>query len=524
MDNKGFLSNQFLFIISTFIIFCIMFFIFNHNVLTADDLQYYFLTQNPTIHEVWFNYGSWVMPFQNIALYVLPYKLGIHFQSWCCITGSLLKAISMAGVFICIFYSLIIRKIKYTHSSILSFIALFSLFVCLSKTHYTDFLINEGFFRFIFPSCLMIFCLCLLYRQIFYKKNNLLLLCILSFMTAYSSEIVASIMIFISFILLMHKILNFSHSNKSEFIPFVIIFISSLSGLAKLVLTYGFKYHFETKVGSLSLHLNSFFSNLPEFFTDFCSTIIFDYWIFWVLFIILFIINIRLNSHKDNLFASLITMAVLVSAFSLVLLGKTHYQGGFWIKHLDIYTFYISAGVYSLILLFIPTIKIISEKNYFGILLFISLIPISLLFVKNSAMLHERIRILEDYAYLRDKMVAFYAYSDLPLVFPLYTQINNVLYYNMPDIHHINQDTNIEEEYMYDLDEKDGFLEMFRHYYPISYNINISPEADDITILPSKEAMEYFFSKGGKCDEIYNRSYKFENLRDKDFVLNTKNK
>ncbi len=511
-----FLKNKFYFNCVCFglcisLIFLIFFFIFRYNVLCADDLQYNFLVHSPTIHSDFF-YGSWVMQLQNISMYVIPYKLGIHFQTWALTMGSVLKAISLTAIFIILYKTLDVFNLKLRYLA--SFSAIFLLFLFYSKNIYIDFLINSGFFRFVIPSSLMLILFYLFYKTFSDLKINLIFLSLLSFITAYSSEIAAVILILFSSFIILYKF-YLKHSFKSC-IPFFIGFVSLFIGFFILISSHGFLMHLKTKLDILS-PLSSIFFYLPEYIPVFFKAIFIDYYIFWIIVIFLLIINVKLNAHINIVFSSMIFLSILILSFSLILLGKTHYSQGFWINHADLYTVFFSLAFYAGFILFIPILNFFDKNYFFHVLFSVFFIIISILFYNTSLSLHERIRTLEDYAYLRDKMILFYAYRNETPIVSIFTHLVNVYFYLTP-VSDLNPDSYLKELGVYPDDRKVGYLAMFGHYYPICYDQHIS----DVIVLPHYKAMEEFVLRGGTYDEIISRKYSFENLKDKNFVLNIK--
>lgn len=499
-------------------IFGISFFILHNNVYCIDDLAFTFL-EGPIDITRELGYGTWIMKIQYILMYIVPYYFCIDFQTWGQWFGALFKALILVFMSFYFYKLFIFKKISALTSSILAISFYFLLFAFYSKTSYVDFSLFSGFFRFVVPSLLLFICLFYFYKIYSGEKVNLIHLFLLSGISAYSSEVVAVILLTFCCLLLLYKII----CEKSNISVFLLIFSGLFSGTLLLISSLGFQSHLSDKLHSTNIIWSNVFANVPEFTSLYFKTMIYDYWYVWVLIILLLFLNSVKKEFKDNIFVFSVITGILAFSYSLIVLGKTHYSGNFWLIHDDIHTIFISVFVYCFAILFSTLLVKFNNSNFlktFIILFFISSFSVFTFF---AVKFYERLYIIKDYEYLREKITLFYSLKhEVPLIpvtallyNPVLDDLKKIDYEKINDVH-------LEYLPLEYSDRTSGVDSMSKYYYPLSYGYQIPMESRDIIYLRHNEALELFKQKGGEYDEVLNRTYKFSDLKNYKFILNLK--
>ena len=195
-----------------------------------------------------FYYGTWVMKFQNFLLYYLPYKFNIDFQVWAMNVGSVF--LSMIVTSFIYLYSKFVDEKNGLFCSLLMYLISFFLFFIL---HYNlgavDLLLYSGFFRFVFPSFLLLLFLSSLFQFFYQQKISIFWLIFLSFIASASSELVAQIIISVSFLTLFYVFVKFRNevSSYRQNIPYICILVFSILGFLSLFFSAGFQQHINSK-------------------------------------------------------------------------------------------------------------------------------------------------------------------------------------------------------------------------------------------------------------------------------------
>lgn len=507
-------------------IFLISVFILHNNVYCVDDLAFNFLDEPFDLNRE-LCYGAWVMKLQYFLMYALPFKYEIDLNTWGMFFGSVFKSFVLV-LFPFIFYKLFVFKgISKIGASFLSFLFYLLFFAFQSKTTYVDLTLFSGFFRFYIPAVCMCFTLYLVYKYFNGEKVNSIFFLILGFICAFSSEVVAGILLTFSGLMLIYQFVN-TVSDKSkkllpEMLPYSSLFIGLVLGALKLLSTPGFQHNFTVKMNYSSLLISNIVSSFTDFYALMFKTIFLDYWYVWLILTLVFIFNYRNSETKQNFFVSFIFAGILIFDFSLIILGKTHYSGNYWLIHNDIHAIYISAMMFSFALLLPPLVLKYSKTAIFKIILIILSVFALSIFTYFAHKLYDKLYNVKDFAYLRDKMVIFYALKKQQPILPISVHIFNPIFGKICNLN--NKDISV--LYLGFLEAPPGELycgyeQMAKYYYFLSYRVYIPEESLKLEYMPHYDAMDIYSENGGVYDEVLNRTYKFSNLKDKDFVLNLK--
>lgn len=494
--------------ITLLIIFAITFYLLRNNVYIIDDLIYHFFDRPFALVREYY-YGTWLMPVQNITMYLLPYKLGINFQDWAFICGTTIKAITITFMMFCFLKTFLTEKISKIKACALTLFSFILLFCLLGQKYFVDFIIMSGFFRFMIPSSLLICSLYLMFKYFLGHKTNLFVLLPVCFLTAWSSEIPAGILLVCTLILLIYQ--EIKANNLKELLPFLFLFLSVLAGTLILVCSSGFNFHVTDKLGAQAVSLSAVSSNLSGFTKVFISSLITKYSVLWLIVFLLISYNIKKGETKYNLFGFSTILGVFIFGFALIIMGKTNYDGGFWIEHKDIYSVFIPAIIYSITILALPFLKNNTETKWFKTS-FISLFIVSLIFFLYYAnKLDNDLLAIKDYTYLRDKIRLFYFYKGQQPIYPMSTHIRLADKHLLP----MKNENNKSDKYFDDnfiKENSDGYLTMDKYYYPLNYKIKIE-ETSSPVFLSHKDGLKTFLENGGNIDEITTRQYHFKDLK-----------
>ena len=470
-------------------IFCC--FLFHNNVYCADDLLYHFLERPIALIQDYY-YGTWIMPFQNFTMYFLPHKLGINFQIWAMSFGTILKSLTISLMIYFFYKTFIQHQIKPLVSSLISLVSFMLLFCLYSKINFADFVLFSGFFRFVIPSCLLIIAFYFL-NKLFWNENiNLILLFFVSFFCAYSSEISAGILIPLTLFLMVYQ---YFYEDRKNLKPFSISLIALFIGTYCLVSSTGFHYHVSDKLGGYVVSYSAIIKLLPEFIKVFSKSLISDYALIWLFALFMILYNLKHNDGKYNIFSVSVLVSLIIFAFSLIVLGKTSYDGGFWVEHKDIYSVFIPVFLYSVSVLCIPLIKKTDKSLLFNSVFIVIFIVSSVFFFKFCLSLSNELSIIKQNVYLWDKIRLFYSYKSIQPVYP------------------------VPEQYSYLFVQSDAVYNMEKYYYPLNYKTNIDNNTNNTLFINYKEGLDTFEKNGGCYKEVLKGKYDFRNLEVKDFVL-----
>ena len=496
-------------------------FILKDSVYCADDLAFNFLEAPLNISRK-LCYGAWVMKFQYVLMYILPQKFDIDFQTWGLTFGVIFKSFVLLFFPLFAFCFYLSKKLSGFLSLSLSLISFFLLFSLYSKTQYVDFIIYTGFFRFIIPALLLFIALYFMYELYFGKKVNSAFMFLLAYLCAFSSEVTAGILLPFACLLLFFRIIRreLEDYKNISLLPLSSFLFGLFGGTFKLLSTEGFREHFIPKLGEMHISFPLILQNLPDFLGVMAVSMFKDYYYIWLLIIVLIIYNIRHQQKKNNIFALSILFGVFVFAFSLIIMGKTNYEGDFWLVHNDIHAVFIPCFIFALMVLSSELIVKTQNKPLFKpVLCFVFLLSF-LLFSFFGYRLHQRLSVIKDYTYLRDKMVLFYSYKGQRPILPISAFIYNIYFPELPPFGSEHCDEATASELLNSDKFSVGVLMMKLYYYPMSYGLNVFGEYDEPQFLNHNLALELFKFNGGSYDEILNKSYKFSDLSDVKFIMN----
>ena len=364
------------------------------------------------------------------------------------------------------------------------------------------------------------------------NKINLWVILPLAVVTAASSEIVACIMLTVTFLTtvfkaIFEKIKLKSFDKKSFFINLSIL-IAVITGIILLVSDVGFYYHVLTKKSSELKCLLDYLVILPEFLKQYFVNVIcahsFTLCVLFMSCLSAFILN---KSDGKNIlykimFSIICLISILVLYFSLIIVGKFDSTDNYWINHPDLYSIVIPLYFVSLI---IPLANIVPKlyllrKRLILITVFLCCGILYPQLMNTCNYLHNEYKIYKEMTYIRDKAIAFCMYSNILLpdsdIFK-YLFIDKNIYAESIE----NYDLPVSE---LDVDnfEKSFKVILLNSYMPAVYNIKNKNPEEIKGISTLQQTMSYLFSKGFKYDEVEKSEYKFSDISDRDFVLGKK--
>ncbi len=477
-------------------------FLFKDSVLAGDDTFGHFVINGIKFLKT-FHYGSYVMWIMNTILYVIPHKLNINIQDWCLIAGSIFKSGIITSIFIYIYKFTRKNNISIINSLFIVSILYMLYFLFFSKIYLADFTVYEGFFRFIVPSFLMEVFLFYFYCLQKNEKINMPALMIFSIFAAAASEVSAIILISVVFLnIIFHSIKGFKSNlidKNKKFMYYILLML--IIGFALLILSEGFQAHISEKTLQPNFNLNS----IIEFCITFLNMVILNYIAVYIIIAIFYIRN-KSNEH----FPITILLGNFLFYLSLFFAGKTSYNNYFWLDHNDLYSFLIMSLVVSLSC----CIKNINFKLY---LLFIAIIFIP--FFNSCILLKSTLLNIKDFSYARDKIRMFYYYKNLPPIMPEFAKSRMFLSVitrermYIEDKHPIKNNFSDEEEYRIN-------LLMNIYYYPGIYKTEYKSPNNIIWTIRDSALWEYK-QLGGTLNEVKTGKYKFSDLMNEKFVVNT---
>ena len=500
------------------IIFILSCFILCNGVLVADDIFFYFIQDGIKPYKN-FLYGTWVMEFQNLFLYYIPSLLNINFNDWALSFGTFFKASVITGIIYCFYKLGTLNKINNKIIIISCSIIYFLLFIFAKKIFFVDFIIYSGFFRFTFASLLLLIFFYYFYKFYIKKENKIFHLIFLAILISSSSEIAFFILLGTTFLALLHSLFEKSRNTKKTYL-LSMIFFAVVTGTLILVNNNGFQNNISYKTLCHTTALEILTSSFIEYTKLFIKKFFIDFAIYYAILIILLILNIKKRNIESVILAIFINISTLVFAYCLIFLGKTHYSGGYWLNHNDIYTILIPLFIFNIVILLFNFIETENPKiqNYVFISLLIinfSLLPA---FINSVQTLKHSNQNIKAHSYLRDKIRLFYVYRNEEPTVPnfgvlfsfFYLIQNKNIEFGQSDIE-INKDN-----------EKHTFHQWLEnHYYKHTYKLeNMNNENKDFILVSDKKALKTFKEKGGSYNEIYKGNYHFADLTNKNFVLN----
>lgn len=508
------------------------FFLLKNNVLYLDDIMLDFIRDGIKFHIPLIGYGTWTLQLQNQLLYYLPHKLGVNIQDWALIFGGIFKALILTGISFVLYKFMRTEKTPLVLALPLTFIFYSLLVILITNLTINDFVIYAGFFRFTFCMFLMLIFLYLYYSFYINKKINLMIILPLAVVSAASSEVVACLMLTITFLtsafkVIYEKIRLKSFDKKSFFINLLIL-TAVITGILLLVSDEGFRCHVMTKKSSELSCLTDYFLILPEFLKQYFINVIyahsFPYCVLFLSCLSAFILN---KSESDNIlykiiFSLICLISILVLYFSLIIVGKFDSTDNYWINHPDLYSVVIPLYFVSLIipLANIMPVLYLSKKRLVFITVFLCCGILYPQLMNTYNYLKNEYKIYKEMTYIRDKAIAFCMYSGILLpdsdIFR-YLFIDKNIYAESIENYEIPVTKLDVDDF-----EKSFKVILLNSYIPAVYNIkNTNPEVIK-GIATLQQTMSYLFSKGFKYDEVERNEYKFSDISDRDFVLGVK--
>lgn len=502
-------------------LFGLIIYLFQNNILSADDEYCNFLEEDKISLWRHYFYGTWIMPFQNFILYYLPYKLSqfsfiprINLQDWAQTVGVTFEAsvITILMVYFSKFFKLfgVEKAVR-----LLSTFFIFIMFIyCMYRIQFIEFIIYTAFFRFIIPVVMMVIFLYYLYKLVINEKVNIYLLSLYAILMASASEESGVITIMSCVLLSVYAIFT-----KQEYTKKLIILTGFLiAGLLLLVLSPGFQDHVhfkltETKENYLSTILGYV---IPYTKVYVRQLFVYNKWAFTLFIILLFIPTNNEKYKSEKPFAVSLILSCLAFCYSLIFLGNTLNDSDFWIIHPDIY---------SIVYIVFLTILVVLSHNFLDFyakteklkLLLITLIILFLpSFCMQASSLKSLISNIKDVTYLRDKLVLYYLQFQEDIVLPYAVYRDNIykLQENM-DINFFDFLNSSCDFYDFENHKKVSDLEfrnMLHNYYRYVYNFTNLPNNYNLIYMDGESSRMYLLNHGGNYNEISSHKYRFSDL------------
>ena len=263
---------------------------------------------------------------------------------------------------------------------------------------------------------------------------------------------------------------------------------------------------------------------LQNFINQYIQLYFLDEIVYWILFIILFVVNIVIAYKKQEIrklvLPFLLQISILGTIFSLIFCKETYYTGGFWLVHNHIRFIFLMLIMYPMLMFFSYFVKSLILKynnhfykkriiNYFVLILVI----LSIVFMTS---LYKTIN-NNKYRYFYNKTTNLRIFNyQLEKIFRFYYLKNEVPYLpgyiNDRDIYRFKKPTG---EFCF-IDNYNNFLQA---YYA---NIYKDTNVYNLIYCVSDKAIEKFYENGGTFTEEELKSIKFSRLFDENFVLNKK--
>ena len=479
----------------------------------------------------------------------LPLKLNIHPADFIMKEVAILK--SVMSILTCLsiakFSNLYIKSMKLftiTYLLVSIYIILeifFNINIRLIWIFISNFIYFRYFLIFLFYSIFWFF----IYKNILSpvnKKTNifyLTIICFLGIIIATSLEVAIFSSLLQAVLIITYNIIirtiqklqgkDFYNKlkfnlNKNFYLPLSFLILGSIiyttsAGFTRLVAQREFSF----------VNLN--YNNIIEFSSIFIDKYILSIWYIWLIFTILLLIATIFAYKRKEITKIMLPVFMQISnlsvMYSLILCGKTHYSGNFWIMDNRLESFYYILILYGLIML-ISYIGYIIKSGILYIFYYkitkicITLITIFLLFlfIYNVQYLYmhysdiiNKIPIISWYKeikrdnYIAEKIMRFYYLKNETPILPEKlvsddATISSILFrYNFK-----GEKVNCSTTYF-----------MSKRYYPVIYKDNSSLEKG---YCFSQNAFEKFYRSGGIITEDELQDIKFSKLLNDDFVLN----
>ena len=505
-------------ILFLFFIFIINCFILNNGVLVADDIFFHFF-ENGIVPTKTFQYGTWALYLENILMYCIPNFFKLDFNEWALTLGTLLKSFVMTFImysYISFFQLRRINKTIFISSCCIIYSLLFIFFKGLNFPNLT---IYTAFFRFTLTTSITIFFLYKLYEYLYKRQCKKSPLYILALIVATSSEQIFPILLACTFVLLLSYCIQ-KNKDKDTITFLALIFSILIVGSILLINTNGFQTNINFKIQDI--HYSPYtllISNFKEFSYVFYTKMIHNFIPYYLGIIVLIIFNFKNKSYTSIVFSISLILGNLAFTYSLILLGKTHYSGGYWIEHPDIYTILIPLFIVSFIVLFIDFIPTLQEKKQkvLTLLLISTFICISPILYKSIKTIKNTTNSIKIHSYMRDKIRLFYLYKNKTPIMPTFASSNSWFFLINEQETPFGKSKLTSSDMLY----KTYYEWIEKDYFKSAYYIkNMETKEEDYIIVSDNDALKIFLENGGNCDELYSGKYNFSLLRNKNFILN----
>ncbi len=545
--------------LSIIIIGAIVFYYQKYDVIAGDDIwQIFFI--NPILEEILKpdhgRYLAWMQ--MKLVGSAIPMALNIHPQDFAPIGGSLFKAIGIS--MLCFVFSIFMflkRKINFLFPLLLfyTFFYYFSLIKAHNLAEVTDY---SPFYGYSFAlGIYALFWIIIIQNYVNKKEFNPLLMigcCIIAFFAgvndAYTTQILLSLCCLGIFILINSKneaLAGIKNIWKIKYIP--VFLITTIIGYIGV---YSDKHviNFVHSGQNESNFLQEIIRLLPSFLPDYLEAVILNH-LTELVIISLLIITIKILSKDTEttnkiIFISLsMIFGFFIFFFGLIIGGNnTFYVAGkFWIEHVDLQLGFVMALYMVILLLTGFLLKTIenNKKAYYAISILLAIFMTSQILsgsniynqFKNDFSLQKQAR---SEMYKNEKMYLFYALKNQKAILSNKSLANPFIasaYFvgivsDMPEGQIETLEDFERQRGCYQTGNCDELAEKISKitFYDTFYNSRyIKSVYKDITpveysFVPDKQAVDTFKKNGGSFENLEIENPKFQNLYNKDFVLN----
>jgi hypothetical protein len=289
----------------------------------------------------------------------------------------------------------------------------------------------------------------------------------------------------------------------------------------------GFHTHVAIKIHNEPINFIDKLAFIPEFLKLYYEKIILNYWIVYTTIIILFILNFIKNIKERNglekiLYPLFPILGILIFNFLLIFMGKTNYDGNFWLTHIDIHAAILPIFALSIVLSSFQffTRYFIQKRKICSIIIMFSIICLSFPFYQDVEKFQNIKENVRKFIYLKDKIRLFYEYKGEKPIMPLQISKFEIIFETFnPEIIDID---NFSKQINDNAIDSVKIRVEEEEYYKSTYNKNVINHFDDIILKDYNEAIKKFKAEGGSYKEIKAGKYRFTDLEDKNFVLKGK--
>ncbi len=453
----------------------------------------------------------------------LPNMLGIHPLDFMAVPQGIIRGVIGGVILYCISFSfsknLKLKPFKYF---ILPSVLIYYFYAIYSSgsvwsSEATIIATNYAWYRYFFS--ILFFCIFwnYIYKNLFIKYSKIRYLelftaCFSGYVVASSSEIsfIATSVAF--FLILASKFfIKTTNLDKRFFMPFLAFFITMTAFITNN------KFN-EVLNARLADSIN--FSIIKDFIFNYFKICFANEFLYWIIFTFLalsaIIYSIRKNEIKRIIFPFIIQFSILITMMSLVVLGKTFYEDKlFWLSHHNIQFLYKMLILIPFLILLDYNVKIYNDNRLIqkvGITVYSILVLSFCLRFKDTDLFKECYltswpNMLRKFYYVSEKILNYYYYKNSVPFLPEFP-LDPVLQFYVPN--------KVENTYNYYKDY------IFTDVYYQKIYKNRLPVNIGYFKITDIEALKYFYENGGSFTLKELEELKFQNLLDKDFVLNKK--